>query len=113
MLAIIAMISDLPAMIAAVVEKLTGADLSGIVQMSNEAIAKLLELADKIFRSAKPHPRLALDAGRGCCHFTAVKKRRGIFSMTEPFWREGKFAATVLRRSARNSSFSPLSSRSR
>lgn len=49
MLAIIAMISDLPAMIAAVVEKLTGADLSGIVQMSNEAIAKLLELADKIF----------------------------------------------------------------
>ena len=49
MLAIIAMISDLPAMIAAFVEKLTGADLSGIVQMSNEAIAKLLELADKIF----------------------------------------------------------------
>ena len=49
MLAIIAMISDLPAMIAAVVEKLTGADLSGFVQMSNEAIAKLLELADKIF----------------------------------------------------------------
>jgi len=49
MLAIIAMISDLPAMIAAVVEKLTVADLSGIVQMSNEAIAKLLELADKIF----------------------------------------------------------------
>lgn len=49
MLAIIAMISDLPAMIAAVVEKLTGADLSGFAQMSNEAIAKLLELADKIF----------------------------------------------------------------
>lgn len=31
MLAIIAMISDLPAMIAAVVEKLTGADLSGVM----------------------------------------------------------------------------------
>lgn len=49
MLAIIAMLSDLPAMIAVVVEKLTGADLSSFVQISNEAIAKLLELADKIF----------------------------------------------------------------
>lgn len=58
-------------------------------------------------------PPVFMAGGIWCCHFTAVKKRRGIFNMTEPFWRAGKFVATVLRRSARNSSFSPLPSRSR
>lgn len=47
MFAIIAMLSDIPYYIAALVEKLTGSDMSSFLDVFNKGFAGLIELAEK------------------------------------------------------------------
>lgn len=47
MLAIIAMLSDIPYYIAALVEQLTGSDMSSFLEVFNGGFAGLIELAEK------------------------------------------------------------------
>lgn len=48
MLAIFAVLSDIPAYIAAAISQLTGADTSGFLNIFNDAFAKVIEIAEMI-----------------------------------------------------------------
>ena len=48
MLAVFAMLSDIPAYIAAFVSQLTGADMSGFVNFFNDGIAKVFEIVETL-----------------------------------------------------------------
>lgn len=46
MMAIIAMLSDIPMYIAQIISKITGADTSAITDVFGDAFAKIIELAE-------------------------------------------------------------------
>lgn len=48
MLAIIAILSDIPAYIAAAVSQLTGADISEVTGIFNDGFAKVIEIAETL-----------------------------------------------------------------
>ena len=48
MLGVFAMLSDIPAYIAAFVSQLTGADMSGFVNFFNDGIAKVFEIVETL-----------------------------------------------------------------
>ena len=48
MIAIIAMLSDIPMYVAQIISKLTGMDASGITDLFSDAFAKIIELAETV-----------------------------------------------------------------